>query len=115
MPGPDKAPCALWRPIRFGNYLREIWYNGFVNDAFTDRRPTMKTTESNLPAILPALYSLSRADKLRVIQHLANDLAKEEDVPFFEAGGSDPIWTPLEAYEAGATLMKFLEAEKARP
>ena len=75
----------------------------------------MKTSETTLPDLLPTLYSLSRADKLRVIQHLAVDLAQEEGVPFLEAGASYPIWTPFEAYDAAATLMKLLETEKVGP
>jgi hypothetical protein len=74
---------------------------------------TMNPDVPNLPALLPALHALSRADKLRVIQHLAGDLAQDEGVPMFEAGVSCPIWTPLEAYDAAASLMKMLEAERA--
>ena len=75
----------------------------------------MNTHETNLPELLPALHALSRGDKLRVIQQLAVDLAQEEGVPFFEAGASYPIWTPLEAYDAEASLMKLLESERAAP
>jgi hypothetical protein len=75
----------------------------------------MNTQEVNLPDLLPALHSLSRADKLRVIQHLVTDLAEEEGVPFFESGASYPVWTPLEAYNGAAVLMNMLETERADP
>jgi hypothetical protein len=74
----------------------------------------MDTRDVKLPDLLPALHALSRADKLRVIQHLATDLAQEE-IPYFEAGACYPVWTPLEAYDAAATLMKLLETERAAP
>jgi hypothetical protein len=75
----------------------------------------MNAPHSSLPDLLPTLHALSRADKLRVIQHLAVDLAQEEGMPLFEAGASYPVWTPLEAYDAGATLMRMLETERAVP
>jgi hypothetical protein len=75
----------------------------------------MNAPHTALPDLLPTLHALSRADKLRVIQQLAVDLAQEEGVPQLEAGASYPIWTPLEAYDAGATLMKMLESERAVP
>ncbi len=75
----------------------------------------MNTHASSIPELLPSLHALSRADKLRVIQHLVVDLAQDEGVPLFEAGASYPIWTPLEAYDAAASLMNMLEAERAAP
>jgi hypothetical protein len=65
-----------------------------------------------LPELLPTLHALSRADKLRVIQHLVVDLAQEEGIPLFEAGASYPIWTPFEANDAGAALLNMLESKK---
>jgi hypothetical protein len=70
---------------------------------------TMNTQATSLPEILPALHALSRADKLRVIQHLVVDLAQDEGVPLFEAGASYPVWTPLEAYDAVAPLLEMLQ------
>lgn len=73
----------------------------------------MNAPSSVLPEILPTLHALSRADKLRVIQHLIGDLAQEEGLPFLESGGSYPIWTPLDSYDAASSLMTMLEAERA--
>ena len=73
----------------------------------------MNIHAANLPELLPTLHALSRADKLRVIQHLVVELAQDEGVPLFEAGASYPIWTPFEAYDAAASLLKMLEAERA--
>jgi hypothetical protein len=80
------------------------------------RLATMKTQDLTLPDLLPSLEALSRVDKLRAIQYLATDLAKEEgEMPFFQSGVPCPVWTPLEAYDAAAALMKMLETERNTP
>ena len=71
----------------------------------------MATTESSLPDLMPSLRTLSRADKIRAIQLLADELAREEGVPVIEAGASFPIWTPFDAFDAAAKL--FEELKKA--
>jgi hypothetical protein len=71
----------------------------------------MATMESGLPDLLPTLRTLSRADKIRAIQLLAGELAREEGVPSIEAGISIPIWTPFDAYDAASKL--FEELKKA--
>jgi hypothetical protein len=72
----------------------------------------MTPTTDPLPELLPAIRSLTRADKLRVIELLAGDLAREENPPLLEAGNTYPIWTPLFAEEASAILLKELEKVK---
>jgi hypothetical protein len=69
----------------------------------------MIQTDNGLPALLPALQSLSRADKLRLMQHLANELAREEGVAPVERGAAYPVWTPQHAFEAADVLLKALE------
>jgi hypothetical protein len=60
--------------------------------------------------LLSELYQLNRAEKLRVIQVLANELAQEEallnpDVEY-------EIWSPYDSAEAAATLQQVLEEHK---
>jgi len=74
----------------------------------------MATTENVWAELVPALRSLSRADKFRAIQLLAGDLAREEEIPALEAGASFPIWTPFDAFDAAAKLAEELKrAESA--
>ncbi len=68
----------------------------------------------SLAELLPTVQALPRADKLRLIQFLAGELAREEGAPLIKDGGSYPVWTPLDAFDAGATLLEFLEKERAR-
>lgn len=77
----------------------------------------MKTslTDHCLSELLPGLSSLSRADKLRVIQHLVVELAREEGVPLFDMGTAYPVWTPLNAFAAATVLLNALETEKVAP
>lgn len=63
--------------------------------------------------LLNTLHRLSRADKLRVIQLLASDLATEEEA-FFTPGATYEVWSPYDAPEAAQTLLKMLKDEQAQ-
>lgn len=68
-----------------------------------------------LTELFPTIKMLPRADKIRLMQFLFIDLAQEEGVPLLAADAEYPIWTPLNAFEAGDTLLQMLEAHKAEP
>jgi hypothetical protein len=57
---------------------------------------------------------LSRSDKLRLIQFLAGDLAREEQGQSVTST-TFPIWTPLHAFDAAAVLLRELAAEGKSP
>jgi len=65
-----------------------------------------------LTELLPTLQELPRADKLRVVQFLVFELAREEGVTLFESGGTYPIWTPYNAFEAADTLLNALAMDQ---
>ena len=71
--------------------------------------------DATLPALLPALRSLSRADKIRAIELLAGDLAREESPPLLEPGASYEVLAPIEAFEAAAILLRELDKAKESP
>jgi hypothetical protein len=62
----------------------------------------------------PAVKDLPRADKLRLMQFLVVELAKEDGVPLLATGAEYPIFTPVNALEAGDTLMRLLEEHRAQ-
>ena len=65
----------------------------------------------SVPELLAVLHELNRADKLRVMQFLVLELAKEEDAAF-DPEMAYPVWTPYEAFEAAETLLKALAEDK---
>ncbi len=65
----------------------------------------------SLVEILPDIHSLSRADKLRLIQFLAQELAEAESPPSLVSSKEYPVWSPNEAFEAAETLLQTLRAE----
>jgi len=65
--------------------------------------------------MLPSVRALSRIDKLRLIQVLANDLAQAEALNPFIAGQTYPLPSPDRAYDAAATLLRELATERTRP
>ncbi len=66
-----------------------------------------------LNELLPALHALPRADKLRLIQVLADDMAREEGITPGDTGKAFPVWSPYEAFDGAAALLRLLDEEKA--
>ena len=66
-----------------------------------------------LKELLPTLQTLPRADKLRIVQYLVSELAREEGITLFEADKNYPIWTPYNSFEAADTLLNALEGTQA--
>ena len=72
----------------------------------------MEDVMISLREIIPVLKELPRADKLRLLQILAFELAQEEGVGWFDPETAYSIWTPYEAFDAADTLRQALEAEQ---
>ncbi len=68
----------------------------------------------SLAEVLPDVQSLSRLDKIRLIQFLAQELERDEGA-LIEAGRSYPVWSPDRAFTAAATLLEALQTEKGQP
>jgi hypothetical protein len=66
-----------------------------------------------LSELLPALHGLPRVEKLRAIEVLAADVAREEGDTAVVSEGAYPIWSPYDAFEGAATLMRVLNEEQA--
>ena len=58
------------------------------------------------------LSQLDRADKLRIMQFLVIELAKEEGA-LLKPNAQYPIWFPYNSYEAAGSLMKMLNDDKS--
>ena len=61
--------------------------------------------------LLPTLKNLPRADKLKVIQFLITELAREEE-PTLQPGATYSLWSPLNSHEAAHKLSQLLESEQ---
>jgi hypothetical protein len=68
----------------------------------------------SLTEVLSDVQSLSRIDKIRLIQFLARDLEQGES-DLIEPGKSYPVWSPDRAFGAAAALLQALEDEKGKP
>ncbi len=55
----------------------------------------------------PVLQQLERHEKLMVIQFLATELARQEEL-LLVPNASYPVWSPLEAYGASDALLELL-------
>jgi hypothetical protein len=65
--------------------------------------------------MLPSVRALSRIEKLRLIQVLADELAQAEELNPFVAGQTYPLSSPDRAYDAAAVLLQELEKDRRRP
>lgn len=59
--------------------------------------------------LLTEARALSQADRLQLIQQMAEELRLEQMIV---PGATYEIWSPYEAYEAAAIMMKALEEER---
>ena len=65
-----------------------------------------------LSEILPTIQSLPRADKLRLIQLLAADVARDYGIVLDVAEKIVPIWSPHDSFQGAATLLSVLDDDK---
>ena len=62
--------------------------------------------------LLPKVQALPRADKLRLMQFLVFELAREEGVTLLQPNEDYPIWTPYNAFDAATSLLNALKEEQ---
>lgn len=60
--------------------------------------------------ILPSLKQLDHREKLKAVQFLVNEIAREEEVLFSENQVYE-IWSPYDSFEASETLQQMLIEE----
>lgn len=66
----------------------------------------MKITE-----VLPSLKALNHKDKIRAIQFLANEVAKEENISFSE-NQEHTFVSQTDSFEASQVLQQLIEERK---
>jgi hypothetical protein len=74
-------------------------------------KPYISITPMPTADLFPTLRSLPRADKLKVMQFLIAELAKEEE-PTLQAGATYSLWSPLNSHEAAHKLSQLLELDQ---
>ncbi|MFQ6101090.1 MAG: hypothetical protein ACE5OS_07630 [Anaerolineae bacterium] len=62
--------------------------------------------------LLPKVQALPRTDKLRLMQFLVFELAREEGIALFQPDEDYPVWTPYSAFDAATTLLDALREEQ---
>ncbi len=66
----------------------------------------------SLTELLNTARTMCRADRVRLVQCLVDDLAREEGFSALENGHSYPVSTPLQAFDAAATMLAALDQAK---
>ena len=65
-----------------------------------------------LAELMSQIQELPKIDKLRLMQFLATELVKEENVNFFVVNQEYPVWSPYNCSEAANTLMNLLATKQ---
>jgi hypothetical protein len=65
-----------------------------------------------LAELMSRIQELPKIDKLRLMQFLATELVKEEDVNFFVANQEYPVWSPYNCSEAANVLMNLVATKQ---
>lgn len=58
--------------------------------------------------MLPKIHELPRADKFKVLRFVTSELSAEEE-PSLVPDGEYPVWSPLGAEGAAASLLSVLD------
>lgn len=66
----------------------------------------------SLTEVQSSVKTLSRFEKLRLIQFIVSELSIEEGDTMLKNGETYPIWSPYNAFEAADTLYNELKKEK---
>ena len=66
-----------------------------------------------LSEIWPTIQSLPCPDKLRLIQLLAADVARDDGMALDVADKTVPIWSPHDSFQGAATLLRALNEDEA--
>ena len=66
----------------------------------------------SITELLPTLKELNHTDKLRVMQFLVCELARNEDA-LLQSQAEYPIWSPYDSFEAANVLLDALRADCA--
>ncbi len=66
-----------------------------------------------LSEILPEVRSLSRIEKIQLVQVLVQDLERDES-GLIEPGRSYPIWSPDSAFNAAEVMLQALADERGQ-
>ena len=64
----------------------------------------------SLAEVLPEARALPREDKIELLRVLSKEL-EENEAPFILPGTYE-VWSPFDAFEAAATMQRFLEEER---
>jgi hypothetical protein len=59
-----------------------------------------------LTELIPTIKNLNRSNKIKLLQLIINDLAKEEELNLIQ-GENYPVYSPLNAFEAADTLLNL--------
>jgi len=65
----------------------------------------------SLEQLVHELHSLSRVDKLRVVQLLVNDLAADEAAGVLTQAQYE-VWSPADSGDAARVLLQMLEEDR---
>lgn len=68
----------------------------------------------SMTELYSVVQALPRGEKLRLVQLLVAELARDEGICVLREGAQYPVWTPYHAFDAARALLQALEGERTR-
>ena len=68
----------------------------------------------SMTELYSVVQALPRGEKLRLVQLLVAELARDEGICALQEGDQYPIWTPYDSFDAAQALLQALESEGTR-
>lgn len=69
-------------------------------------------TNMSVAELLSIFQTLFRADKLKVMQFLVQELAAEKEALLLQPGATYPAWSPYNSHDTAQKLAALLEQDK---
>jgi hypothetical protein len=68
----------------------------------------------SMTELYSVVQALPRGEKLRLVQLLVAELARDEGICVLQEGAQYPVWTPYQAFDAAQALLEALKGERTQ-
>jgi hypothetical protein len=68
----------------------------------------------SMTELYSVVQALPRGEKLRLVQLLVAELARDEGICVLQEGAQYPVWTPYQAFDAAQALLEALKGESTQ-
>jgi hypothetical protein len=75
-------------------------------------RPQDEEMIMSISELIPAIQSLSRAEKVQLLQVIAAEIAQDEELSIIPPRIKHEVWSPYDAFDAAEQLINALKSDQ---